>query len=53
MWSKIKQILSSADPRTEEELMQAAKIAFNAITQADCLGFFLNAPYATCFMEML
>jgi transposase len=47
MWSKIKQILRSADPRTEEELMQAARTAFNAITPADCLGFFLNAHYAT------
>lgn len=47
MWSKIKQILRSADPRTEIELIQAAKIAFNAITTTDCLGFFLNAKYAT------
>jgi transposase len=47
MWSKIKQILRSAHPRTEEELMQAAKTAFNAITPTDCRGFFLNAQYAT------
>jgi hypothetical protein len=30
MWSKIKQIMRSADPRTEMELVQAAKIAFHA-----------------------
>lgn len=47
MWSKIKQILRSADPRTEMELVQAAKIAFHAISTTDCLGFFSNAKYAT------
>jgi len=47
MWSKIKQILRSADPRTETELVQAAKTAFHAISPTDCLGFFSNANYAT------
>jgi transposase len=47
MWSKIKQILRSADPRTEGELIEAAKTAFNSITTSDCIGFFLNAKYAT------
>jgi transposase len=47
MWSKIKQILRSADPRTQEELMRAAKTAFNAITRTDCRGYFFNAHYAT------
>jgi hypothetical protein len=27
-------------------MLEAAKLAFNAITSADCLGFFLNAQYA-------
>jgi hypothetical protein len=27
-------------------LLDAAKLAFNAITPADCLGFFLHALYA-------
>jgi hypothetical protein len=27
-------------------LLAAAKLAFNAISPADCLGFFLNARYA-------
>jgi transposase len=46
-WSKIKQILRSLAPRTGEELLQAAKAAFAAVSAADCRGFFLNARYAT------
>ena len=46
MWSKIKQILRSAAPRTQDQLMEAARTAFNAISTADCRGFFLNARYA-------
>jgi transposase len=47
MWSKVKQSLRSWAPRTEEELLPAAKAAFAAISPADCQGFFLNAQYAT------
>ncbi len=47
MWSKIKQVLRSHAPRTEDELLQAAKTAFNAISTADCQGFFFSAQYAT------
>ena len=47
MWSKVKQILRGLAPRTAEELLSAAKIAFEAISIADCRGFFLNARYAT------
>lgn len=50
MWSKIKQCLRSLAPRTLEELSSATKIAFAAVTSADCHGFFLNAKYDTCFM---
>jgi transposase len=46
MWSKVKQILRGLAPRTAEELLSAAKIAFEAVTPADCQGFFLNANYA-------
>jgi hypothetical protein len=46
MWSKIKQILRSLAPRTQDELFQSAKTAFNAISTADCHGFFLHARYA-------
>jgi transposase len=46
MWSKVKQTLRSWAPRTGEELLPAAKAAFEAITISDCQGFFLNAQYA-------
>lgn len=47
MWSKIKQILRSEAPRTESELLLAAKAAFQAISVADCEGFFFSVKYAT------
>jgi transposase len=47
MWSKVKQILRSAAPRTQNQLLKAARNAFNAISTADCRGFFLHARYAT------
>jgi transposase len=53
MWSKIKQVLRSLSPRTQPELLVAAGAAFDTISPADCLGFFLHAHYATCFMETL
>ena len=46
MWSKIKQIQRSHAPRTADELLRAAKTAFDAISPADCQGFF-SAQYAT------
>jgi transposase len=46
MWSKIKQILRSAAPRNQDQLMVAARTAFTAISTADCQGFFLHAKYA-------
>ena len=47
MWSKIKQSLRSHAPRTEEELLRAAKTAFQSISSADSKGFFFSARYAT------
>ncbi len=47
MWSKIKQILRSQAPRTESEMLLATKTAFQAISAADCEGFFFSAKYAT------
>lgn len=47
MWSKVKQILRSRNPRTSQELFAAAQTAFAAVTISDCQGFFLNAQYAT------
>ena len=36
----------SAAPRTQDQLVEAARTAFNAISTADCRGFFLYARYA-------
>ena len=47
MWSKIKQILRRHAPRNDERLLQAAKIAFQPISTADCKGVFFSAKYAT------
>lgn len=47
MWSKIKQILRSCAPRTEAQLLRAAKKAFHSISATDCKGFFFSARYAT------
>ena len=46
MWSKIKQRLRSLAPRTAEDLLSAAALAFASVSQADCRGFFLHARYA-------
>jgi len=53
MWSKIKQVLRSHAPRSDEHLLLAAKAAFQSISSADCRGFFISANYATSFMELL
>jgi transposase len=46
MWSKIKQILRRQAPRTEGALFLAARTAFQAISTADCQGYFFSAQYA-------
>jgi transposase len=46
LWSKVKQILRSLAPRTAHQLLEAAAVAFAAISTTDCEGFFLNAQYA-------
>jgi len=53
LWSKIKQVLRSHAARSDEELLLAAQAAFQAISSADCRGFFFGAQYATSFMELL
>ena len=47
MWSKIKQILRGHAPRSDEQLLEAAKKAFQSISVADCKGLFFSARYAT------
>ena len=46
MWSKIKQRLRSLAPRTDEDLLSAAALAFASVSQTDCRRFFLHARYA-------
>jgi transposase len=46
LWSKLKQALRSLSPRNQTELLVAAGLAFDTISTADCLGFFLHAGYA-------
>ena len=46
MWSKIKQILRSHAPRTADQLLEAARTAFQSISVGDCKGFFFSARYA-------
>lgn len=53
MWSKIKHVLRSHAPRNDEQLLLAAKAAFQSISPADCRSFFFSAQYATSFMELL
>ena len=47
MWSKVKQNLRSHAPRSDKQLLRAAKKAFQSISAADCKGFFFSARYAT------
>jgi hypothetical protein len=53
MWSKIKQVPRSHAPRSDEQLLLAAKAVFQSISSADCKGFFFGAKCATSFMELL
>ncbi len=47
MWSKIQQTLRRRAPRTEEDLLRAAKTAFQSISCAVFKGFFFSARYAS------
>jgi transposase len=53
MWSRTKQILRSKAPRTDTELLLAAKTVFQSISSIDCEGFFFSAKYATSRMALL
>lgn len=46
MWSKVKQGLKSCNPRNARQRFKAASAAFDSVSAADCLGFFLHAGYA-------
>jgi transposase len=44
-WSKVKQIVRSAEPRDEESIGQAASKAFAAVTSTDARGWFRKCGY--------
>lgn len=46
MWSKVKQFLRSAEPRTREELFGAIAAALATITARDALGWFISCGYS-------
>jgi transposase len=45
MWSKVKQLIRSIEPRTFEALAQAVFDAMDAVTAADAGGFFGHCGY--------
>ena len=45
MWSKVKQLVRKAEPRTFETLAQAVFSAMDAVTAADAAGFFKHCGY--------
>ena len=45
MWSKVKQLIRSMEPRTFETLIQAVFDAMDAITSQDAHGFFHHCGY--------
>jgi transposase len=45
MWSKVKQLIRGAEPRTFEALVQAVFNAMDAITANDAIGFFGHCGY--------
>jgi transposase len=46
MWSKVKQFLRGAEPRTAEELRAAIAAALRAVTPGDVLGWFAACGYS-------
>jgi transposase len=46
MWSKIKQLLRSAEARTPEQLDAAISWAFSKVTAKDALGWFSSCGYS-------
>jgi transposase len=45
MWSKVKQLIRSAEPRSYEALTQAVFAAMDAVTADDAAGFFSHCGY--------
>jgi transposase len=45
MWSKVKQLIRGAEPRTFEALVEAVFRAMDAVTTDDARGFFTHCGY--------
>lgn len=45
MWSKVKNILSKLAPRTSRKFKKSIRIAFEAITKTDLIGWFKHCGY--------
>jgi transposase len=45
MWSKVKQLIRGAEPRTFEALVHAVFNAIDAVTAGDAAGFFTHCGY--------
>jgi hypothetical protein len=45
MWSKVKQLIRGAEPRTFEAFVEAVFNAMDAITASDAEGFFEHCGY--------
>jgi transposase len=48
MWSKVKQLLRSAEARTSAELVTAIGSALGQVTAQDALGWFTSCGYSFC-----
>lgn len=46
MWSKIKNLLRSAEARSPEQLDQAITMAFSKVTPKDAVGWFASCGYS-------
>jgi len=46
MWSKVKQVLRSLEPRTHEELLDAIATALSRVTASDARNWFASCGYS-------
>jgi transposase len=46
MWSKVKQVLRSLEPRTHEQLLSAIATALSRVTAADARNWFSSCGYS-------
>jgi transposase len=46
MWSKVKNLLRSAEARTQEELQEAIASALSSVTSKDAINWFAHCGYS-------